>query len=197
MFEKKPPPYLDVIANAFKTAQAWKTATFVVSALAGVLAWSLVYQTRNTPVVLVPYDMAANSSRMTVAGNGEIRGTSFEYMANVALADLSLILNFTPDNVFSQHKRFLNRMTEDLYGQQSAAMLGEAEDLKRKALTQSFFPGEVRLLPDGTRVEVDGTQIRFQGGKETVRSNVTYIVSYKVFKGYMHVADLRQKTDAK
>ncbi|MDO8416294.1 MAG: TraE/TraK family type IV conjugative transfer system protein [Agitococcus sp.] len=197
MFEKKPKAYLDVVANAFSTVQAWRSAAFLLGALAAFLAYELVHQSQNTPVVLVPYDLAANGTNMKVVTNGEIRGTSVEYLANIAMADLGLILNFTPDNVITQHRRFLNRVTEDLYGQQSAAMLAQADDLKKKGVTQSFYTSDVRVKADGSSVEVEGTQIRYTGGKEMLRSTLTYIISYKVYKGYMHVADLRQKTDAK
>lgn len=195
MSEKSNAPYLDVVANAFKTAQAWKMTTLVLAGLVVFLVFALISQGRNTPVVLVPYDLASSAGRVTVNTNGEIRGTSSEYMANTALSDLSLILNFTPDNVVTQHQRFLNRLTETLYGSQREALLAQADELKRKAITQSFFPDEVRVMPDGSKIEVSGTQIRYQGGKETLRSKVTYFISYKVFKGYMHVSDVRQKTD--
>jgi hypothetical protein len=197
MFEKKTKPYLDVVANAFSTVQAWRTTTFFLGALAAFLAYQLVHQSQNTPVILVPYDLAANGTNMKVVTNGEIRGTSVEYMANVAMADLGLILNFTPDNVITQYRRFLNRVTESLYGQQSAMLLAQADDLKLKGVTQSFYTSDVRVKADGATVEVEGTQIRYIAGKEMLRSTQTYIISYKVYKGYMHVADLRQKTDVK
>lgn len=197
MSEKKTPPYLDVVANAFKTAQAWRTATFVVSSVAAMLAFALVQNARNTPVVLVPYELASSGERMTVTTNGEIRGTSNEYLANVAMGDLGLILNFTPDNVLTQHKRFLNRVTEDLYAQQKEQLLGLAEQLKKDNITQSFYPSEVRVTPEGNRAVITGTQIRYLAGKEMQRVKLTYVISYKVYKGYMHVSDLRQETDAK
>ncbi len=191
----KSPQYLEVVANAFKTAQAWRMATFVLSGVVAVLAFSLVSQARNTPVVLVPYDLAANGKNMTVTTNGEIRGTSVEYMANIGLADLALILNFTPDNVLSQTQRFLNRTTESLYGAQRETLLAQAAEFKSRNVSQSFYPADVKLSADGSRVEIVGTQIRWMGGKDTFRQKVTYILSYKVFKGFLHIADLRQKTD--
>jgi type IV conjugative transfer system protein TraE len=194
MSEKKPPPYLDVVANAFKTAQAWRTATFVVGAVAIALAFALVSSTRNTPVVLVPESLATSSDRMTVTTNGEIKGTSNEYVANVAMGDLSLILNFTPENVVTQHKRFLNRVTDDLYVQQKETLLAQATQLKSDNITQSFFPSEVRVTPEGNSAVIQGTQIRYVGGKEMQRVSLTYVISYKVYKGYMHVADLHQET---
>lgn len=197
MTDKKSPQYLEVVANAFKTAQAWRMASFVLAAVVGLLAYALVSQSRNTPVVLVPYDLAAAGKEMSITTNGDLRGTSTEYMANIALGDLSLILNFTPDNVRSQYRRFLNRATEDLYGTQKELLLADAEKLKDKGITQSFYPSDVSLLPDGTSVEVSGTQIRWMAGQETLRTKVTYVLSYKVYKGYMHVADLRQKSNDK
>lgn len=188
--------YLDAVANAFKAVQAWKTATLFLGGVVLVLVFALIYQARNTPVVLVPFDLASSGKQMTVTTNGEIRGTSFEYMANTAMSDASLILNFIPDDVVTQTTRFLNRLTEDLYGQQREALLAQAEDFKKRGVTQSFYPAEVRVSSDGTRVEIDGTQIRWVGGKETLRTQVTYVITYKVFKGYLHVADLRQKSDA-
>lgn len=197
MSEKNQSQYLDSIANAFKTAQAWKTAALFLGAAVVMLVVALIHQQRNTPVVLVPYDLAAGGKQVTVTTNGEIRGTSFEYMANTAMADAGLILNFVPDNVVTSTTRFLNRLTHDLYGQQRETLLAQAEDFKRRSVTQSFYPAEVKVSTDGTVVELSGTQIRWVGGKETLRTKLTYIITYKVYKGYLHVADLRQKTDAK
>ncbi len=187
--------YLDVVANAFSAMQAWRMASFLMAGVIAFLVYALVYQARNTPVVLVPFELAAQGKQARVATNGEIRGTSFEYMANMALSDLTLILNFTPDNVVSQHQRFLNRVTEDLYGAQRETLLAQADEFKRRNLTQSFYPDDLKVSADSSKVEVSGTQIRWMGGKETLRSRVTYILTYKVFKGYMHVSDLRQKSD--
>lgn len=188
-------PYIDLSSNAFKAIKAWKFATMTLAATTGLLAFALIYQGRNQPVVLIPHDLAVSKGRMEVPLNGELRGTSFEYMANAALSDLSLILNFTPDNVITQHQRFMNRLTEDLYGKQREELLAQAQIFKSRAVTQSFYPQDVKVSPDFKKVEVTGTQLRWVGGKESVRSTVTYIVSYSMFKGFLHVSDLRQKGD--
>ena len=189
----KSPQYLDLVANAFKTAQAWRFAAFTLAGVVLLLAYFLVYQARNTPVVLVPHDLAANNERVKVSVNGELRGTSFEYMANTGLSDLTLILNFTPENVISQHQRFLNRVTDELYGTQNTRLLAEAENFKKRAITQSFYPSAIKVSPDSTQVEITGTQLQWIGGKESVRSTVTYIITYAVTKQFVHVSDLRQK----
>jgi len=189
-------PYLDVIANAFSAVKAWRAAAFTLAAVVAFLAWALMYQARNNPVVLVPFELATSGKNMKVAVNGELRGTSQEYMANTAMSDLTLILNFTPDNVVSQHQRFLNRVTEDLFATQRDNLLAQADEYKRRVMTQSFYPDSVKVSTDSTRVEISGTQIRWMSGKETLRSRVTYVLTYKISQGYLHVADLRQKTGA-
>ena len=193
MSNPKSSQYLDVVANAFSATQAWRFTSFTLAAVVAVLLYSVIYQSRNTPVVLVPFDLATQGKSMSVSVNGELRGTSAEYMANTALSDLTLILNFTPDNVVTQHKRFLNRVTDELHGQQREAMLAQAEDFKSQAASQSFYPTSTKVNPATNQVEIAGTQIRWVGSRESVRSFVTYVVTYSVFKGYLHVSDLRQK----
>lgn len=194
MSDPKVPQYLDVIANAFKTTQAWRSAAFVLGAIAVALAFALISATRNTPVVLVPYSLASNTGKMTVTTSGGLRGTSVDYVANVALGDLSLILDFTPDNVQEQYERFLNRVTESLYGSQKDALMAQATDNKGKGITQAFYPSSVRVTPDGTKAYVAGVQIRWVAGREIQRVKLTYVITYQSYKGYLHVADLRQES---
>lgn len=189
------PDYLQTVANAFKTVNAWRSATIAVSVVAAILCYGFVQNARNTPVVLVTHDMATTQGRLTVTTNGEIRGTSNEYLANIALADLGLVLNFTPDNVITQHKRFLNRVTESLYMASGNELLAQAEQLKKDGIVQSFHPDEVKVSQDGTKVYVSGTQIRYRGLGELQRVNLEYIVSYKRYKNFLHVSDLSQRQD--
>ena len=185
----------DLITKAFSAVKAWKTVCGILFAMVVFLLYFNISQIRNTPVVLVPYDLASNSGRMQVSVSGEIKGTNLEYLANVAFADLGLIMNFTPDNVISQHQRFLNRLTESLYGKSREKLLAEADEYKRRSVSQSFYPTSIKMTPDNKKVEVSGTQIRWMGGKETLRSNITYVMEYEAYKGYFHLADLRPKSE--
>lgn len=193
MADPKPANYLEVVANAFKAAQAWRAATFALGVVCTILAVALVQSARNASVILLPYELATLGQEMKLPLSGELRGTSAEYVANIALGDLSLILNFTPDNVITQHQRFLNRLTTSLHGTQREPLLAQADEMKRRNVTQAFFPTDVRVSPDSTTAQVRGTQIRYAGGRETMRQNITYVISYEVYRGFMHVADLRQK----
>lgn len=193
MSDTKNPQYLDLVANAFKTAQAWRFASFTLAAVVVMLTYFVIYQARNTPVVLVPFDLAASTERMKVSVNGELRDTSAEYLSNVALSDITLILNFTPDNVVSQYQRFLNRVTEEVYGNQNAKLLSDADNYKKRGITQTFFPASIKVRAETSQVEINGTQLQWVGGKESVRSTVTYVITYSVTKQFLHVADLHQK----
>lgn len=192
------PKYLEVINNLFAAKQAWKYSALMLSGVVAFLAYALVYQARNTPVALVPYELAATQTRVKVSGNNEIRGTSAEYMANLAMGDLAQILNFTPENVLTQHQRFLNRVTDELYASQKDKLTADATDLRKRGITQSFYPMEVKVSSDSSKVEVSGTQVRWSGSTELMRTSMTYYLTYKVKNQYMQVSDLRQEqTDAK
>jgi type IV conjugative transfer system protein TraE len=185
-------PYTDLIANAFQTVRAWQAATLVVGAVAVSLAVGLVYMARNTPTILVPFDFAANNQHVKVTTNGEIRGTSNEYLVNTAVGDIALITNFTPDTVITQYERFLNRMSGPLYATQRDTLRVDAKQLRTDATTQAFFPNEkTRVLSGGDKVEVSGTLIRWIGDREILRQQMTYVITYTVFRGFFHVADIR------
>lgn len=185
--------YLNSINRAFSEVRAWKATTLVVSVLCAFLAWTTVQLARNQTVVLVPHNLATDTGRMAVASNGEIRGTSSEYLANTALSDLALITNFTPDNVLTTYKRFLNRLTEPLFASQEGRLLAQAAEYKSRGVSQSFFPVEVKTTPDGRQMEVTGTLVQSISGKEINRLKMTYVISYQSYKGFLHVSDVRPK----
>lgn len=185
--------YLDVVANAFQEAKAWKFASLVLSLVCGGLAFGLVYESRNAPVVLVPYNFASDKGTITVKPNGVAGETSPEYLAQTALGDLSTVLNWTPEDVEIQHQRFLNRMTPELYAEQNVKLMQEATDFKTNTTTESFYPVGTRVDGPHNQVIVDGTLVRWTGEKETLRLKVTYTITYAPYKGYLHVAGLQIK----
>lgn len=186
-------PFLDQAANANKATSAWKFAAFTMAGLSAFLTVALIYQARNAPTVLVPYGFATAVEVSKVTTNGDINGTSVGYISSLAIADLNLILNMTPDDSIVQTKRFLARVTPELFGAQNENLLAIAEEFRRSATTQAFYPLEAKVSRDGTTVEVSGKQVGYVGGKQVSLNVVTYIVKYTVYKGYFHVADLRPK----
>jgi hypothetical protein len=184
--------YTDSIANAFSEVRAWRTSALLLGALVIALVGLNIYQSANKPMVLVPYEFAANKTPVTVETTGEIAGTSEEYITNLALADLALVMNFTPDTVRTAHLRFLNRLTPDLSATQKSELSSQAERYRAESRSQSFYPSDTKLVAKN-KVEVTGTVVQWTGDKEVLRAKTTYVVTYVIKQGYFHVADLRQK----
>lgn len=185
--------YLDSVSAAFSEAKAWKMTTVILGIVAVILSFQLVNQARNRPVVLVPYQTASDMGRVEVTTSGELRGTSSEYIANLAMADLNSVLTFNPDTAITATKRFLNRTTDQLYQSQETTLLARAAENKQRGVTQSFFPGKVSVSTDRTMAEITGRLVTSIGGKETQSITITYVLTYDASKGYPHVSSITQK----
>lgn len=150
----------------------------------------LLYQSNKVHTVLLPYDTATASGNikldLAASNYGEANP---EYVANLALGDVGLLLNWTPETVIVQHQRFLNRITPALYAEQNVQLLQQAETFRVDGTTQSFFPEQTKIA-EGSRVRVSGTLVRWVGEKETLRMQVAYVVTYSKFRGFMHVSAL-------
>lgn len=181
--------YTDILANAFSEARAWKLTTLCVSGLCAMLAITLVWQAASTPVVLVPAGLAESSERVTINPRN-FEGTSPDYLAQTALGDLALILNWQPSNVELQYQRFLNRLTSVQYARQSAPLIAEAQRHRSTGASQSFFPEDVQVDLRAGRVMVKGYLVRWEGSKEVLRQPARFAVTYVNQKGFLYVADI-------
>lgn len=181
--------YTDILANAFSEARAWKMTTLAVSCLCALLAFTLVWQARNTPTVLVPANFAELNGKVSVHP-ADFAGTSPDYLAQIALGDIALILTWQPANVEMQYQRFLNRTTSELYSRENVRLLADARDLRSAGTSQAFYPEAVQVDLKGNRVVVDGFLVRWEGSKESVRNKTRVIVTYRNQKGFPHVANL-------
>jgi len=182
--------YLDSVANAHDEVKAWKLASCALGVVAIALTIGIVIQARNAPVILVPAAFAQMDGLQTVKPNGNFAKENPDFLVTTALGDLATVLNWTPEDVEIQTKRFLNRMTADLYAEQNSKLLGAAADYKSASYTQSFYPSESKVSSDGS-VAISGTLVRWTGEKEIFRTPVKYVISYASYKGYLHVSALR------
>lgn len=184
--------FLDAVANAFSEAKAWKASTLALGIVSGLLTMGLLYKASDQNVILIPHNVAANEGRMVVDPNKPLN-SSAEYLQSLAISDLALILNWTPETVTKQYQRFLNRTTEDLYARENIRLLTEAREHEKAVVTQTFVPKDVRLDLANKRVVADGFLIRWTGDKETIRIKATFIVTYQQHRGYLHVSNLELK----
>jgi hypothetical protein len=183
--------YLDNVANAFKEVRAWKSACLALGAVCGVLAFGLIYQARNAPVILVPYGFATDNQKLQINPNGKAGEVAPDYLANIALADLATILNWTPETVELQHLRFLNRATPQLYAEENVALKAKAAEFKERNTTESFYPSGSRVDATTNTVFVDGSLVIWEGEKQTLNKKLTYQISYDTYKGFLHVSSLK------
>lgn len=187
---KSKPRYLDILADAFAEARAWRMATFTVTGLCIMLAITLVWQAQSSPVVLVPAGFAETAGKVTVHPQ-EFEGTSPQYLAQTALGDLALVLNWQPSNVLLQYQRFLNRTTSALYASQNVQLLADAQKYRSRGASQAFYPEDVQVDLQNGKVLVDGYLVRWEGNKEVLRTRSRFTVTYVNEKGFLHVADLQ------
>ncbi len=189
----KAPKFTEILANAFAEVRAWKLTSLVLAGLCVVLTISLIYESHSMDVVLVPANIAEAQGPIKVAPGGAFTNTSPDYLGQVALGDLGLILDWTPDDVDTQFQRFLNRCTSSLYARESVRLITEARHHRAAGESQSFYPDTTQVNMKTGQVIVDGYLVRWIGDQQTVRVRQRFTVTYRIQNGYLHVADVQIK----
>lgn len=182
--------HLDSIGNANASALSWRASFFTMTGFAAALALVIGVMWFNQQVVLIPHELATLKGPVKVSGTGRIEKSDPEYVTAMAISDLSLILNWTPETVITQYQRFLNRATSELYARENINLMQEAEKNRSNATTQAFFPDSTTVDLANSRVVVKGSLIRWVGDKESMRLTAQYTVGYRVNRGYLHVSKL-------
>lgn len=166
--------YPDIVLNAFKSVQAWKTLSMV---LVGILIFetiSLIWLARHQAVILIPQQLSH------VKGPVKLNlGAPFspEYLTEVARGDSFMLLNWTPENINEQYGAFLARLTPGLHSVQKESLLSEAKLHQGEGVTQSFHITRT-YIQDNTAT-LHGVLIRAVAGREVFRGPAAYIFSYE------------------
>jgi len=181
-------PYTDVLANAFKSVQAWRTLSFV---LIGILLFGSVEFVRlanERTVLLIPQGMSQVKQPVTL-NLGE--PFSPDYLTNVAKGDAHFLLDWTPENIETQYALFVGRLTPELYKLKNEELLAESKRNREEGLTQSFYV--IRNAVQGPVVTLSGTLVRSSGGREVYRGPATYIFNYtSVGNGMLQLSGVSQ-----
>lgn len=184
--------YPDVIINAFKSVQAWKSLSMV---LIGILIFetiAVIWLATHQTALLIPQHMAHEKGVIKVD-----LGSPFnpDYLTSIAKGDVYPLLNWTPGNIDEQYGAFLGRLTPALYDAQKEVLLGEAKEHKDDALTQSFYI--TRTFVSGNEVTLRGILVRATGGREVFRGPAAYLLTYADAGGGMPViSGVRQPSDS-
>lgn len=177
--------YPDMLANAFSSIKAWRSATFLLAGVSGFLAVALAYTSLQAPAYLVPYEFATMNGKVKVAPGAS--SVAPDYLASVALGDLALITTFHAENVRIQFARFLNRATPALFAEYELKLTAEAKEYADQKVSQTFYPSTTEVARSGQRVDVKGWLVRSTGNKEVLRQQVSYTMSYKESRGMLYV----------
>lgn len=180
-----PKRYSDGLAVERAKAGVWRLAFFSILIVVMGLAITLIYQQVHRPTILIPHQVASASGPIKVEpGTGE----SADYLGNLAVADLELLLNWDGNNIEQRFNRFLNRSSKALRQKSEVKLVEEAKDHKRNGETQVFYPNKIRLVGKNV-VEVFGLLVTFVGEKSVVKNDVTYLVAYEEGWGSMFYVD--------
>lgn len=180
--------YPDVVLNAFKSVQAWKSLSLV---LIGVLIFETValgWLAGQRSVILMPQNLPNNKTAIEL-NLGE--PFSPDYLTSVAKGDAYSLLNWTPDSIDTQYAMFLARLTPSLNSIQKSSLVEESKTHREEGLTQSFYV--TKSFVKGATVSLDGILVRAAGGREVFRGPASYEFSYtNAGNGMLLVAGVAQ-----
>lgn len=184
--------YPDVIVNAFKSVQAWKSLSMV---LIGILIFetiALLWLASHQTALLIPQHLPHDKGSIKVD-----LGSPFspDYLTAVAKGDAYSLLNWTPDSIDQQYGMFMSRLTPSLYDAQREVLLGESKTHREEGLTQSFYV--TRSFVADNEVTLHGILVRATGGREIFRGPAAYTLTYShAGGGVLNVSGVRQPTEA-
>lgn len=168
---KREPKYHHQLANLHDTSRGWRTATYVVSAIAfGLLALTIRMDGAER-VVLVPSQFSRHATgRVVVERSGA-------YLALLARADTASLLDWTPRTVGSQFNAFLDRCAPALYARLNTEMLADSKSYRSYDLSEVFYIRKIVFVPPNA-VAVTGWLDRYSGLKQVMHALLTYKLLY-------------------
>jgi len=179
---------LSTTSAAFSEVRAWKILALILFILCAYLTQALLSARSSSKVIVMPYAFAtANPEKMDFSLSSNLASIPKNYLAALALSDLSLILNVTPENAQTQTRRFLNRLHTATFGKQKSELLTKADEYKTNAYSQFFSPApdtpdnpaiKITTSKDTISVTVRGELVRSQSAREVSRISTAYTVVY-------------------
>ena len=165
--------YTDVVLNAFKSIQAWRSVALILLGAVLIETAFIAWLANQRTVILIPQHLPNLKAPVTLQ-----LGEPFspDYLTAVARGDAFALLSWTPDNIEAQYGLFLGRLSPGLHSAQHTSLLNEAKLHKEEGLTQSFYV--TRSFVKGAQVTISGVLVRSAGGKEIFRGPASYEFAY-------------------
>ena len=165
--------YTDIVLNAFKSVQAWRTTTLLLLGAVVFETLFIGWLASQRTVILIPQHMPNIKAPISLQ-----LGEPFspDYLSAIGRGDIFALLNWTPENIEGQYGLFLGRLSSGLHDAQKEVLLTEAKMHKENGLTQSFYV--TRSFVKDALVTFSGVLVRSSGGKEVFRGPATYAIQY-------------------
>lgn len=181
--------YLSTVYGLSKSARAWRFTTLIFGVTMLVVLGMYISALRSMPVRLVPYDYAINKG---IADVGELGDVGSRYLSRIAIADISLLNNWTSGTIEVQYRRFLNRCAPPLYAKEQVKLINQAKELGGGIRSRAFFPRSTKVIA-GQTVEVAGRLRRYEGQEKIEDELVRFRVKYQLLHGVPYIYSISQE----
>ena len=153
-----------------------------LSLVLAVTAFSLVGRER---VIVVPPTI----SKSFWLDSEKVSG---EYLDQMAVFLMHLILNVSPRSIDYQSKTLLQYASPDAYAELKTAMAATGEKLKRDNAVTMFQPVGLTVDEPGMRVALNGVLATYIGDKRVSEASKAYLVEFRYAGGRLYLAGLKE-----
>jgi TraE protein. len=172
--------YSGAVQQSLRAVAAWRLAAFVLTIGVVSMAVAAMHASSVQRTVLVPYGLISANGSVQVEGKPETDGT---YLAILARADASTMLDWQPKTIKRQLNAFLTRLTPNAYGRYNLNLRNTAQKYSQMNVSESFYPNHIEYLPP-FGVQVSGLLVRYAGdGSKQTQTTATYTFHYAISNG--------------
>ncbi len=117
---------------------------------------------------------------------------SADYLDQMALFLVQLMLNVTPRSVDYQARTLLGYTAPEAYAELKTAMTVAAERLKRDNAVTLFSPVAMQIDEPGMRVAINGTLATYIADRRVTDVNKSYLVEFRYSGGKLYLAAFKE-----
>lgn len=117
---------------------------------------------------------------------------SSTYLEQMSLFFIQLALNVTPDNASFMHQQLLKRVEPSAYGALKTKLANDADVLKRRNISTTFYPVNFSINQAKNQVDVEGDFETRVGKTQTSFVRKTYRMTFSNRHGQWFVSEFRE-----
>ncbi len=117
---------------------------------------------------------------------------SSDYLDQMALFLIQLMLNVSPRSVDFQSKILLQYAAPEAYAELKTAMMATSERLKRDNAVTLFQPTVFNIDEPNMRVAANGLLATYIGDKRVSETNKTYLIEFRYTGGKLYLSGFKE-----